>query len=217
DHLEHVGGGCLLREGLAQLVEQPSILDRNHGLIGKRGEQLDLFIAERLYDRARHGEHADWGAFPQKRDPEHSSEATALLRSLPDVLRLGKHSRDMHDASCQRGSANKSPSAGLDRLCFHILLVFERVTVISRQGYFSPSRRKTKASCASHRRAADSTSVLSTACKSKAARLRTLRSSGGAGWGRGGSGRGSGRCGRAFTRPGFSVAVRTCAGKLLPS
>ena len=131
DHLEHVGGGGLLLKRLAEcaraglhLVEETNIFDGNHCLIGKRGEQLDLLITERLYDRTRHREHADWGALPQKRDPEHGAEAAAFLRFLPDVLGVGKHIRDMNDASFQRGSANESSTAGPDRLAFHVFLVF---------------------------------------------------------------------------------------------
>ena len=46
DDLEHVGGGGLLLQGfaeivgaLAQFVEQPRVLDGDHGLFGKIGQQ----------------------------------------------------------------------------------------------------------------------------------------------------------------------------------
>ena len=46
DDLEHVGGGGLLLQGLAQLVEQARVLDGDDGLIGEALEQLDLPVAE---------------------------------------------------------------------------------------------------------------------------------------------------------------------------
>src|SRR5262245_64792369 len=46
DDLEHVGGGGLLLQRFAQLVEQPRILDRDHGLSGEVYQQLDLLVGE---------------------------------------------------------------------------------------------------------------------------------------------------------------------------
>ena len=54
DDLENVGGGGLLLQRFAQiicallhLVKLPRIFDRNHGLVGEGGEQLDLLIGDR--------------------------------------------------------------------------------------------------------------------------------------------------------------------------
>src|SRR5262245_20095282 len=49
DDLEHVGGGGLLLEGFAQLVEQPRILDRNDGLFREIAHKLHLLVAERSH------------------------------------------------------------------------------------------------------------------------------------------------------------------------
>src|SRR5262245_9834168 len=46
DHLEHVGGGGLLLEGLSQLVEEARVLDRDDSLAGEVRDQLDLLIGE---------------------------------------------------------------------------------------------------------------------------------------------------------------------------
>jgi acetylornithine deacetylase/succinyl-diaminopimelate desuccinylase-like protein len=43
DHAQHVGGGGLLLQRFAQLVQQPSVLDGDQRLIGKGSHQLDLF------------------------------------------------------------------------------------------------------------------------------------------------------------------------------
>src|SRR5262245_30220036 len=45
---EHIGGGSLLLQGFAQLVEQPGVLDGDDGLGGEILNQLDLLVGERL-------------------------------------------------------------------------------------------------------------------------------------------------------------------------
>ena len=54
DDLEHIGGGGLLLQrfgkivgALAQLVEQPRVLDRDDGLVGEILDELDLLVGER--------------------------------------------------------------------------------------------------------------------------------------------------------------------------
>ena len=47
DDLEHVGGGGLLLQGFAQLVEQPRVLDGDDGLGGESSYQFDLLVGER--------------------------------------------------------------------------------------------------------------------------------------------------------------------------
>ena len=46
DDLEHVGGGGLLLQRLAQLVEQAGVLDGDDGLRGEVLDQLDLLVGE---------------------------------------------------------------------------------------------------------------------------------------------------------------------------
>ena len=47
DDLQHVGGGGLLLQRFAHLVEQPRILDRDNGLVGEGLEQRELLVGER--------------------------------------------------------------------------------------------------------------------------------------------------------------------------
>ena len=49
DDFEHVGGGGLLLQRFAQLVEQPRVLDGDDGLAGEILDQLDLLVAERAH------------------------------------------------------------------------------------------------------------------------------------------------------------------------
>ena len=47
DHLEHVGGGGLLLQRFAKLIEQASVLDGDDGLGGEVLQQLYLLVRER--------------------------------------------------------------------------------------------------------------------------------------------------------------------------
>src|SRR5262245_60427193 len=48
DDLEHIGGGGLLLEGFAQLIEQARVLDGDNRLCREVLHHLDLFVRERL-------------------------------------------------------------------------------------------------------------------------------------------------------------------------
>jgi hypothetical protein len=47
DYAENFGGGGLLLQRFAQLVEQSGVLDGDDGLLGEIAHQLDLLVAER--------------------------------------------------------------------------------------------------------------------------------------------------------------------------
>ena len=62
DHAEDVGAAGLVGQRLREvaglrlhLVEQPDVLDRDHRLIGERGEQCDLLVGEGAHGIARQG------------------------------------------------------------------------------------------------------------------------------------------------------------------
>ena len=46
DDLQHLGGGGLPLQRFLRLVEQPHVLDRDHGLVGEGLQQRDLLVAE---------------------------------------------------------------------------------------------------------------------------------------------------------------------------
>ena len=69
DDLQHIGGRSLLRERLLEvararlhLVEQPHILDGDHGLVGEGLDELDLPRVEWANLGAKHDEYADRSA-----------------------------------------------------------------------------------------------------------------------------------------------------------
>ena len=55
-------------------VEQPHVLDRDHRLVGKGRDQLDLLVGERLHRAAHHHENADWNSLAQQRERQVSYE-----------------------------------------------------------------------------------------------------------------------------------------------
>ena len=59
DDLEHVGGGGLLLQRLAQLIEQPHVLDGDDGLIGKCPQHRKLLVGQRSGHKPHDAEQAD--------------------------------------------------------------------------------------------------------------------------------------------------------------
>ncbi len=75
DDLEHVGGGGLLLQRVAQLVEQPCIFDRDHGLVGEGADQFDLLVREKLHFGAPKHDGAEGRALPQQGNSEYRAMA----------------------------------------------------------------------------------------------------------------------------------------------
>src|SRR5215831_5871189 len=69
---------CQLAARVLDFLEQPHVLDGDHGLIGKGGDQLDLLVRERPHDRTRQHEHADRVSFAQQRNREHGARRPVL-------------------------------------------------------------------------------------------------------------------------------------------
>src|SRR5262249_35429549 len=59
DDLQHVGGGGLLLQRLAQLVEQARVLDGDDGLTRETCEQRDLLVGEGPDFLAKNGDDSD--------------------------------------------------------------------------------------------------------------------------------------------------------------
>ena len=73
DDLEHVGGGGLLLQRFAQLVEQPRVLDGDDGLVGEGGDQLDLLVGEGPHGSARQMRSRRSDVLPQQRHAKRSA------------------------------------------------------------------------------------------------------------------------------------------------
>src|SRR5262249_36157950 len=78
DDLEHVGGGGLPLQRLAQLVEQARVLDGDDGLMGKVGEQFDLLVGEGTHFLAIDDDNSNQLVVLEHRHVDRRSNATKL-------------------------------------------------------------------------------------------------------------------------------------------
>ena len=109
DDLEHVADSGLLLKRLAEIVgaltqflEQPGVLDGDHGLLGEILDQGDLLVCERLHFLAKDCDRTDQFLFLQHRydhqrpgpgdlhHPDHVGNTSKVSRALPHVINLGE-------------------------------------------------------------------------------------------------------------------------------
>ena len=99
--LQDFRGGGLALERLLGFIEQPCVLDRDHGLARERLQEVDLLVGEPSDLGARHRDRAGDLVVPPHRDGENTSVARQLGNRLylDVVLRVifGKHVGDVHD------------------------------------------------------------------------------------------------------------------------
>ncbi len=97
----------MLLERLAQLVEQTGVLDRDDGLAGEGGEQLDLLVSERPNVHATDQDHSDRISFPQQRGSECGSMAVLLgvSRSFWKIALRRLQVQDVDGGPINHGSA----------------------------------------------------------------------------------------------------------------
>src|SRR5262245_54923657 len=108
DDLEHVGGGGLLLQRLAQLAEQPRVLDGDNGLRCEILHQFNLLFRKREHLPAIDDDQADMLAFPEHRNEQQGTytgnfDAGDGERVTFQVGRVGAHVRDL-DRFATRGS-----------------------------------------------------------------------------------------------------------------
>ena len=114
DDLQHVARRGLVFErflqiagALVQLGEQPNRFDRDHRLIGKGLQQLDLRIRKRLDMRSRDGNGPQRDAVAQHRDRQRRTKRT----QPGDVFRISPGIRDVHDgATVDRAGGGARPA-----------------------------------------------------------------------------------------------------------
>ena len=127
DDLEHVGGGGLLLQRFAQLVEQAGVLDGDDGLGGEVRDQLDLLVGERPHLLAVDGDGADkfvllehrHGEWCERRRIDDGDEAGIAL----DVGRFRPHVGDVDRPawSRRRGRGRVPVSRGQTRFALPLL------------------------------------------------------------------------------------------------
>ena len=97
DDLEHVRGGGLLLQGLAQLVEQPSVLDGDDGLGGEVPNQLDLLFGEGAHLLSVDADGTDQLVFLEHGNAQECAGTPENDKRMLMVRLIGGNVGDMHD------------------------------------------------------------------------------------------------------------------------
>jgi hypothetical protein len=69
-------------------VEQADVLDRDHSLVGKGADKLDLSVRKRRDLRFPHGYYAEWNALTQQWNSQHAPEALQPQRFREVIFRV---------------------------------------------------------------------------------------------------------------------------------
>ena len=117
DHAQNFRGRRLLLERLRQvtvprleLLEQPHVLDRNHRLIGKGLQQLDLTLGEEPDSGSCNAQHADGSPLAEHGD-NHLAAVAEEARSGPRHgrgIRLDLQVGDVHDLAAKDGQPGQA-------------------------------------------------------------------------------------------------------------
>ena len=182
------GRGLLLQRlaqivgALAQLVEQPRVLDGDDGLIGESLGQFDLLLRERCWWSP-----AKIGSRPQK--PGHPARAARrALRASPSASALAaannpsfENVRDMDSGAFDDCLPEHGGLVRLARVVAQMTVPFRRAAVSRGQGNNDrlPSLLRMVPISAPHKRHADLMSVLRTPGKSNVERLMNFEHLGG--------------------------------------
>jgi hypothetical protein len=71
-----------------KLVEQPDVLNGDHGLIGEGGGKIDVPLVERLHSSAGDQKQTDHDAIADKGHAQHAAYAGAALERAKSVFRI---------------------------------------------------------------------------------------------------------------------------------
>src|ERR1700736_863470 len=98
DDLEHVGGGGLLLQRFAQLVEQPRVLDGDDGLIREGVDQGELLVGKGSNLSPPHRNHTNENTFATHRHTEKGPDATDTrsFGVLGTPVRIGLRIEDLY-------------------------------------------------------------------------------------------------------------------------
>jgi hypothetical protein len=123
DDLEHLARRGLLLQGLGevgvlglQLAEEARVLDGDRGLVGERGDEVDLLAGERADLRPPHEQHTDQHVLPEHRDGQRGPVATDLPRLVQLELGIGEDVGEVHHPVLEGGPPDHGAPAGADHV-----------------------------------------------------------------------------------------------------
>ena len=167
------------RRARLHLLEQPRVLDGDDGLVGERLQKLDVFLAERMHNLAGQNDCTNHTAFTRERHSDRGAVSANSSPMLHDV-RLGWNGlniRYVNRLGFEHGATKRRLPSRHERSTAHEFIEFARMTVARRERVTIVNPAGIAAASASQRRAADSTSVSRTACRSNVDRLITFSTS----------------------------------------
>src|SRR6516165_3130221 len=184
DRLQHLGGGGVLPQRLGKVLgafrdlpEQPHVLDRDRGLVGKGLDQSNLSGREwpHSFEVIDHHDAEQLVALEYGNSKD-GSDRFGIFRSV-GVIRIGLHVVNVNRSALECGASGSAMAAGSDRVLCHPLPELGRCVRDATIRNNSPSKRKMKARSASQSLTELSATVSKTGCKSNAERLMTLSTS----------------------------------------
>src|SRR5262249_38683521 len=119
-----------LARALLLRLEQPHVLDRDHGLVGEGLDQLDLLWSERPYCSAVHGKHADGQTLSQQRHHQDCAKAAQSRDFMDGVFRVSKNIVNVNGFALQDCSPDSRPSFRPKGLSAHVFKILNSMTVV---------------------------------------------------------------------------------------
>src|SRR6202171_5636033 len=95
NHAEDVATSCLVRQCLREVaglglnfVEQPDVLDRDHGLVGERRGQIDMPLGKRPNPLTGYQQQTDRDVLAHEGYPQHAADASPASKGVEGVFRI---------------------------------------------------------------------------------------------------------------------------------
>ena len=132
DHLQDVGGGGLPLQRFPGLVEQPHILDGDHGLIGEGPDQFDLLWRKRVNSGSAQSDRANWPPLPHQRHAEYRTNTSQSLRRRFRIIRVRIDILHLNDGALPQRARRDGGGVHVNGDIFHLGDRLARKTVQGR-------------------------------------------------------------------------------------
>ena len=113
------------------MVEQPHVLDRDHRLVGERGDELHLPRGERPWRPSGHRQDTDAASLPYERHAERRPESGKPLPLEPRIFGVGENVGDVNRCALKCRSRDERAAARRNWMLLKVFLIFEREAVVS--------------------------------------------------------------------------------------
>src|SRR5439155_13464765 len=111
------------------LLEQPHVLDHDHGLIGEGRDEINLLLGEWVNGSARQKQGADRGSLSQQRNAKHVAIAPEPLALQHSELRIGQNVADLNHSAFKHDSSGDGAAIKVDWRSQMVVREFRRKAV----------------------------------------------------------------------------------------